>query len=115
MASRPVTEPRFAGFPPEARKFLRSLKRNNRREWFQLRKEQFETQVKAPMLAIYGDRSGFLPTMNRISRIVPNCETCVIPGVGHLLPVVAPRLFVHHVRTFLAVLHEGRQKYAAHR
>lgn len=39
----------FAGFPPEALKFLRSLKRNNRREWFQPRKEIFETKLKAPM------------------------------------------------------------------
>jgi uncharacterized protein (TIGR02453 family) len=39
----------FAGLPPEARKFLRALSRNNRREWFQPRKEIFEAQVKAPM------------------------------------------------------------------
>ena len=32
--------------------FLRALKRNNRREWFQARKERFETDVRAPMLAI---------------------------------------------------------------
>lgn len=55
MASRLITESRFAGFPPEARRFLRSLKRNNRREWFQPRKEQFETQVKAPMLALVAE------------------------------------------------------------
>ena len=40
---------RFAGFPPETRKFLRNLKRNNRREWFQPRKETFDQVVKAPM------------------------------------------------------------------
>jgi uncharacterized protein (TIGR02453 family) len=40
----------FAGFPPETLKFLRSLKRNNRREWFQPRKELFEAQVRQPML-----------------------------------------------------------------
>ena len=39
----------FPGFPPEAIAFLRSLKRNNNREWFQPRKEIFETKVKAPM------------------------------------------------------------------
>ena len=39
----------FAGFPPETLKFLRALARNNRREWFQPRKETFETKVKAPM------------------------------------------------------------------
>ncbi len=40
----------FAGFPKEAIAFLRALKRNNRREWFQARKEVYETKVKAPML-----------------------------------------------------------------
>jgi uncharacterized protein (TIGR02453 family) len=39
----------FPGFSPEALKFLRSLKRNNRREWFQPRKELFEAQLKVPM------------------------------------------------------------------
>lgn len=39
-------------FGPEAVKFLRALKRNNRREWFQPRKEQYERDVRAPMQAI---------------------------------------------------------------
>jgi uncharacterized protein (TIGR02453 family) len=39
----------FSGFPAEGLAFLKSLKRNNRREWFQARKEVFEAQVKAPM------------------------------------------------------------------
>src|SRR5258708_12566543 len=43
---------RFPGFRPEAIRFLRALKKNNRREWFQPRKEQYETQVKAPMLEL---------------------------------------------------------------
>ena len=42
----------FPGFSPDALKFLRSLKRNNRREWFQPRKEIFEAQVKAPMIQL---------------------------------------------------------------
>ena len=44
----------FAGFPPEMVKFFRSLKRNNRREWFQPRKHLFEQHVKAPMLELVG-------------------------------------------------------------
>jgi uncharacterized protein (TIGR02453 family) len=32
--------------------FLRSLKRNNRREWFQPRKEQYEEFVRQPMIAV---------------------------------------------------------------
>lgn len=38
-------------FPPEAIAFLRQLARNNRRDWFQPRKEIFETKLKAPMIA----------------------------------------------------------------
>ena len=42
----------FPGFPAEALTFLRSLARNNRREWFQERKEIFETRVKGPMIEL---------------------------------------------------------------
>ncbi|WP_263410968.1 DUF2461 domain-containing protein [Terriglobus tenax] len=39
-------------FTPAALKFLRDLKRNNDRDWFQPRKEIFEREIKAPMLAL---------------------------------------------------------------
>jgi uncharacterized protein (TIGR02453 family) len=39
-------------FPSDGLKFLRALKRNNRRDWFQPRKAQYEQHVRAPMLAI---------------------------------------------------------------
>ena len=42
----------FPGFSPEAVKFLRSLKRNNDREWFQPRKEIYERLWRAPMIAL---------------------------------------------------------------
>ena len=42
----------FPGFPEEAPKFLRSLKRNNRRDWFQQRKHLYEQHLKAPMLEL---------------------------------------------------------------
>jgi uncharacterized protein (TIGR02453 family) len=42
----------FPGFSPEALKFLRALERNNRREWFQPRKETFETLLKTPMIQL---------------------------------------------------------------
>jgi uncharacterized protein (TIGR02453 family) len=51
----------FPGFPPEALKFLRSLERNNRREWFQPRKEIFETKVKAPMVDLVEAINAGLP------------------------------------------------------
>jgi uncharacterized protein (TIGR02453 family) len=42
-------QPRFT---KETLSFLRALKRNNRREWFTPRKEQFERDVRAPMVAV---------------------------------------------------------------
>src|SRR5437899_2709311 len=39
----------FPGFPEEGIEFFRKLMRNNRREWFQPRKEVFEAKLKQPM------------------------------------------------------------------
>jgi uncharacterized protein (TIGR02453 family) len=44
-----MASPRFS---PKALAFLRALKRNNRREWFQPRKAEFEALVRAPMLQL---------------------------------------------------------------
>jgi uncharacterized protein (TIGR02453 family) len=43
---------RFPGFPSEAIDFFRGLARNNKREWFQPRKQLFEERVKQPMQAL---------------------------------------------------------------
>lgn len=57
--------PVFPGFPREALTFFRGLRRNNNREWFQQRKEIYETRVKAPMLelveAINGELARLAP------------------------------------------------------
>lgn len=45
---RNVTSP----FTNKTLSFLRALKRNNRREWFQPRKEEYETHVRAPMVTL---------------------------------------------------------------
>jgi uncharacterized protein (TIGR02453 family) len=39
-------------FTPQALDFLRKLKRNNRREWFEARRDIFERELKQPMLAL---------------------------------------------------------------
>lgn len=44
----------FPGFSTDALSFLRNLKRNNRRDWFQPRKPLYETLIKAPMLELIG-------------------------------------------------------------
>jgi uncharacterized protein (TIGR02453 family) len=55
----------FRGFSPEAISFLRALKRNNRREWFQPRKEKYEKLIKAPMLEFVGSLK------EELARIAP--------------------------------------------
>jgi uncharacterized protein (TIGR02453 family) len=39
-------------FTPKTLSFLRSLKRNNDREWFRARKDQYDAHVKAPMVSL---------------------------------------------------------------
>lgn len=39
-------------FPPQTLKFLRGLAKNNDRDWFNARKDIYETAVKQPMLAL---------------------------------------------------------------
>jgi uncharacterized protein (TIGR02453 family) len=39
----------FSAFPPEGLQFLRALKRNNNREWFQEHKYIYESHVKRPI------------------------------------------------------------------
>jgi len=43
---------RFSRFSPKAIGFLRALKRNNDREWFKARKEQYDELLRAPMVAL---------------------------------------------------------------
>jgi len=42
----------FPGFPPDTLRFLRRLKRNNDREWFQAHKDEYERFVREPMIEL---------------------------------------------------------------
>jgi uncharacterized protein (TIGR02453 family) len=46
---------RFRGFSDESFRFLRGLKRNNRRDWFLRNKHRYDTAVRAPMEALVYD------------------------------------------------------------
>ena len=41
-----------ARFTDKSLRFLRALKRNNRRDWFNAHRDQYETHVRQPMIAI---------------------------------------------------------------
>jgi uncharacterized protein (TIGR02453 family) len=47
-------------FSPKALQFLRGLTRNNDREWFNARKQVYEHELRAPMLAVIGAVNGGL-------------------------------------------------------
>lgn len=59
---------RFVSFDPKALAFLRALKRNNDREWFRARKEQYELLLRDPMLRLVdrvgGDLRTFAPELS---------------------------------------------------
>jgi uncharacterized protein (TIGR02453 family) len=60
--------PPFEGFPKEGITFLKQLKKNNNRPWFQAHKSEYEVFVKLPMQSlIAGLRSEF-------SRFAPEIE-----------------------------------------
>lgn len=42
----------FTGFRPAALTFLRALKRNNRKEWFEEHRARYEVEIKQPLLAL---------------------------------------------------------------
>lgn len=50
--STPAPSPANPYFTPQALDFLRKLKRNNRREWFEARRDVYERELKQPMLAL---------------------------------------------------------------
>ncbi len=54
-------------FRPELFQFLRELKANNEKEWFQANKHRYESEVKEPMLRFISD---FAPYLRQISRHV---------------------------------------------
>ena len=55
----------FQGFRPQALGFLRRLKRNNRREWFERNRAVYETEVRDPMRALVEEMDV------RLAQLVP--------------------------------------------
>ena len=55
----------FTGFRPGALTFLRGLKKNNRKEWFEEHRGDYEREIKTPMLALIEEvdvlLAGFIP------------------------------------------------------
>lgn len=65
----------FEGFPVETLKFLRQLKRNNDREWFNENKSRYESSIREPALA-------FITAMQKPMEGLSACVSVVPKRVG---------------------------------
>ena len=65
MVAGGAVSARFQGFRPGALGFLRRLKRNNRRDWFERHRPVYETEVRDPMRALVEEMDV------RLARLAP--------------------------------------------
>lgn len=56
--------------------------------------------ISTPVLALFGQYSHCLPTLRGLRSNLPCCEVAVLPGVGHLHPLLRPTTFVSRLRQF---------------
>ena len=62
---------KFQGYPPDALKFLRALKKNNDRDWFKANKSRYESAIVAPSLQFIADMGQELPRISALFQAVP--------------------------------------------
>lgn len=75
LPHKPAASPRF---PPDAVRFLRSLKRHNDRDWFRARRDAYDRLLHAPMVAI----------IERLAIDLPH----ILPGI-----VASPRVSMYRI------------------
>lgn len=61
-SAQPALIDDFAGFPPDALRFLRALARHNDREWFEAERGRYDRAVLAPMRALVEEMDARLAT-----------------------------------------------------
>jgi uncharacterized protein (TIGR02453 family) len=70
-----------AHFTPKFFKFLRELKKNNNRNWFQANKQRYESEVRDPMLAFIADVG------SRLRKISPRIVADPRPNGGSMFRI----------------------------
>ena len=58
--------------------------------------------LRLPVQALYAELSFCLPTLERLRELLPSLKATVLPGVGHLYPLMRPALFSTPVKAFHA-------------
>lgn len=68
--------------------------------------------IRSPTLAVFGELSHCLPSLQQLQRLIPGCEVEIVPGAGHFHPAVKPRRFTFLLEKFLGrQLPEPRERF----
>lgn len=59
-------------------------------------------QINVPTLALFGEYSHCMASCQQLNYHIPTCKVKILREVGHFLPAVKPRLFMHTLRQFVA-------------
>lgn len=65
-----------------------------------------------PVLLAFGEYSHCQPTGRRLQQLLPQAQSCTIPGAGHFFPAVRPKLFLMQLLRFLN--HQEPQRHHGH-
>jgi pimeloyl-ACP methyl ester carboxylesterase len=57
--------------------------------------------LDVPVLVMCGARSRYRPLASQLARLLPNCRTVTVPGVGHFHPALRPSEFAGAVSEFV--------------
>ena len=59
------------------------------------------SQINIPTLALFGEYSHCMATCQQLNYYIPTCKVKILREVGHFLPAIKPRLFMHTLRQFV--------------
>lgn len=65
-----------------------------------LRRQELVT-LPVPVLALFGRRSRFMPTLNALESLLPQLTSRTFAGRGHFFPLLEPTLLVEEISLFL--------------
>jgi len=57
--------------------------------------------INIPTLALFGEYSHCMETCRQLNNYMDSCRVKILPEVGHFLPAIKPRLFMHTIRQFM--------------
>jgi pimeloyl-ACP methyl ester carboxylesterase len=66
--------------------------------------------IQHPTLAICGENSPVMPSIQGFKQYLSNCRILTVPGAGHFFPMTHSKLFISQVSDFLAQVDVGDRR-----